>query len=53
MPDGPTFEIIDDLIYPDPIPNVWEQCLNCDYWLSFGQECECHLEQGNDRGISY
>lgn len=45
--------IVDELPSSDPVPNVATQCLNCDDWLSFGQECDCHYEQGDGRGISY
>lgn len=41
--------IVDELIYPDPVPNVWEECLYCDYWVSFGGKCDCHFLQGDGR----
>ena len=44
---------VDEVPNPYPVPNEYTQCLNCDDWLSFGQECECHYEQGDGRGISY
>jgi len=53
VPQEAPNNIVDSLIYPDPIPNEWTMCLGCEDSLSYGQQCDCHYEMGDGRGISY